>query len=184
MKKTLLGLSSALLAFPAFATSTNEEARGLVKQFMGELKPALKKGMQKGGPVNAIEVCHTKAPQIAQTLSQKSDWEINRVSLKPRGATAKPDAWEKEVLQKFDQQLTEGVAIQKIEFSQTIIMNGQKQYRYMKAIPTGKLCLNCHGTDIQPSVKKAIGKYYPQDQATGYTKGQIRGAFSFTKTLK
>jgi cytochrome c553 len=53
----------------------------------------------------------------------------------------------------------------------------------MKAIPTAAVCLNCHGTDVQPAVKKAISEYYPDDQAVGYSKGQIRGAFSFTKAL-
>lgn len=185
MKKMLLGFSAIALALPAYATPTNQEARGLVKQYMGQLKPELQKGMKNGGPVNAIEVCHTKAPQIAHDMTQSTGWKINRVSLKPRGASATPDAWEKEVLQKFNQQLAQGADVKKIEFSQTIIMNGEKQFRYMKAIPTAAMCLSCHGTDemVKAPVKQAIGKYYPNDKAVGYHAGEIRGAFSFTKAL-
>ena len=184
MKKTLL-TTALLMSMGAQAADTpsNQEARQLVKAYMGELKPALKKGMKNGGPVNAIDVCHTQAPAIAEALSEKSGWHINRVSLKPRGETAQPDAWEEEVLEKFNQKLAEGANPKKIEFSQTVIVNGEKQYRYMKAIPTGGICLACHGTDVKAPVKEAIDQHYPNDQAMGYQKGQLRGAFSFTKSL-
>jgi len=185
MKKSVLSI--ALLTGVALTAQANQpseaEARGLVKDYMSQLKPALMKSMKEGGPVNSIDVCHTKAPQIAHDLTQKSGWKINRVSLKPRAVNAKPDAWEKTVLERFDAQLAEGKPIKGMEVSQVIIMNGEKQYRYMKAIPTAAVCLNCHGTDVQPAVKKAISEYYPDDQAVGYSKGQIRGAFSFTKAL-
>lgn len=185
MKKS--GFSIALLTGVALAAQANQptetEARGLVKDYMGQLKPALMKSMKEGGPVNSIEVCHTIAPQIAQDLSQKSGWNINRVSLKPRAINANPDAWEKTVLERFDAQLAKGEPIKEMEFSQVIIMNGEKQYRYMKAIPTAAVCLNCHGTDVQPAVKQAISEYYPDDKALGYSEGQIRGAFSFSKAL-
>lgn len=183
MKKTLLAITLTTFALPSLAKPTNEEARGYAKQFMGQLKPALKQGLKNGGPANAISVCHSKAPQIAYEMTQKTGWQINRVSLRPRGATATPDAWEKDVLEKFDAKLAAGADVKKIEFSQVIVMNGEKQFRYMKAIPTGDLCLKCHGTDLKAPVKQAINKYYPHDTATGYSKGQIRGAFSFTKAL-
>ncbi|KUJ71168.1 DUF3365 domain-containing protein [Thiomicrospira sp. WB1] len=184
MKKTWIAATIvAGLSTQAWATPTHDEARQLVKSYMGQLKPELKKGMKNGGPVNAIDVCHTKAPQIAADLSEQSGWHINRVSLKPRAKSAQPDAWEEEVLTKFNQQLAEGTNPKKIEFSQTVIVNGEKQFRYMKAIPTGNICLACHGTDVKAPVKEAIAKHYPQDQATGYEKGELRGAFSFTKPL-
>ncbi|MDR9498412.1 MAG: DUF3365 domain-containing protein [Hydrogenovibrio sp.] len=184
MKKTLMTV--AILAgfgSQAWAAPSNDEARELVKSYMGQLKPELKKGMKNGGPVNAIEVCHSKAPQIAAELSKQSGWHINRVSLKPRAESGQPDAWEEEVLEKFNRQLADGANPKKIEFSQTVIMNGEKQFRYMKAIPTGKVCLACHGTDVKAPVKEAIAEHYPKDKATGYHKGELRGAFSFSKSL-
>ncbi len=97
MKKSVLSI--ALLTGVALTAQANQpseaEARGLVKDYMSQLKPALMKSMKEGGPVNSIDVCHTKAPQIAHDLTQKSGWKINRVSLKPRAVNAKPDAWEK-----------------------------------------------------------------------------------------
>ncbi len=160
------------------------EARELVKEFGGQLKPALKAAMKSGGPTAAVEVCHTKAPQIAADLAAKSGWEITRVSLKPRGENATADSWEKAVLERFEKQKSMGMKPSEIEFAETVAADGKTDFRYMKAVGTGDVCLNCHGTNIAAPVKEALAKYYPKDTATGYAKGDIRGAFSFSKEVK
>lgn len=184
MKKLALSITLALAPFATFAAEpTNAEARGIAKQFGELLQPELQKGMKEGGPVNAINVCHSKAPQIAHDLSKSTGWNVNRVSLKPRGATATPDAWETQVMEKFNADLAAGVDVKTIEFSEVMSVDGQSTFRYMKAIPTGEVCLKCHGTDVAAPVKEAIHKLYPQDTALGYQMGEIRGALSFSKPL-
>ena len=179
-----VGSTTSLMAAEQAQDSLVNEARAMVKQFGGQLKPELKKAMKAGGPVKAVEVCHTKAPQIAHELAQKSGWEINRVSLKARGANAKPDEWEKAVLERFDKQNAMGLKAKEIEFADVVTSDGQQNFRYMKAIGTQGICLKCHGAQVAEPVKQALAKYYPQDQAVGYQKGQIRGAFSFSKAVK
>lgn len=187
MKKPLIATLATFATLIPFSLMAQEpsvqEARGLAKTFVEQLQPELKAGMKNGGPVNAIGVCHSKAPQIAHDLAKSSGWNVNRVSLKPRGASATPDSWETAVMEKFNAQLASGADIKTIEFSEIVSQNGQQEFRYMKAIPTGEVCLKCHGTDVAAPVKEAISKFYPQDQATGYQMGQIRGAFSFSKAL-
>ncbi len=187
MKTPMTALAlSALVALPAHASiqPTNDEARSIAKQFGGELKPALQNSMKNGGgPVPSISFCHTKAPQIAHDLAQKTGWKINRVSLKPRGATATADSWETAVLEKFNAQLAVGTPVKGMEFSEIVTENGVKEFRYMKAVVTGDVCLKCHGSDIAAPITGAIHKLYPNDKATGYAKGEIRGAFSFSKAL-
>ncbi len=161
----------------------DQEARSIAKQFLGELKPTLQKSMKSDGPVKTIEVCQVKAPKIAQDLAQKTGWEINRVSLKPRGESAQPDQWETAVLKRFNAQVASGTPPKKIEFSAIVTANNQTEYRYMKAIPTGNVCLTCHGSNLTKPIQEALKEHYPNDTATGYSKGQIRGAFSFSKTL-
>ena len=53
----------------------------------------------------------------------------------------------------------------------------------MKAIPTGAVCLNCHGTKIAPEVSQALAGLYPEDRATGFNEGDIRGAFVVTRKI-
>jgi hypothetical protein len=55
----------------------------------------------------------------------------------------------------------------------------------MKALPVKPLCLTCHGTErtIPESVQIRLAKEYPNDKATGYAAGQIRGAVSIKRKL-
>lgn len=184
-KVLILGLGVSLSSV-SFANSAEVvEARALAKQFVGQLKPALGAAMKEGGPVHAISVCKDKAPAIAQKLSKSSGWDVKRVSLKNRSPIAEPDAWETKVLNQFEQQRADGMKPAKIEYSEVVQENGQKTFRYMKAIGIGKgqPCLHCHGTNLSDGVKQKLQELYPNDKATGYTVGQIRGAFSFKKAL-
>ncbi|WP_229744722.1 Tll0287-like domain-containing protein [Neiella marina] len=167
-------------AEPAKQNTLRAEAQQLVQQFGQRLKPQLIKSMQQGGPVEAIAVCATKAPEIASQLSESSGWQMKRVSLKARNQTsALPDAWEAKVLTAFDQQAAEG-KINGPLFTDSL---EQGSYRFMQAQPVEPLCLHCHGKNLTPDIKASLKQNYPQDMATGYQLGQIRGAFSLTKPL-
>jgi len=48
----------------------------------------------------------------------------------------------------------------------------------MKAIPTGEGCLKCHGQNIAPEITAKLKENYPDDKATGFKLGDVRGAFS------
>ncbi|MDQ7056924.1 MAG: DUF3365 domain-containing protein [Ghiorsea sp.] len=184
----LLSVSTLILAslsLNSFAYANDEqalkqEAMSIVKQFGGSLKPQLVKAMKQGGPVHAIEICTEKAPAIAQKLSQDTGWTVKRVSLKSRNAkTAAPDAWEEKVLKDFDKQQASGAKVGKLTASS--LKNGT--FRFMKAQGVQGVCLTCHGSNIKPNVRQALLKRYPNDNATGYSLGQVRGAFTLTKVL-
>ena len=106
---TLFLVPGLLVATALYADSVDQaalkaEAIGIVQQFGGSLKPQLKKALMEGGPAHAISVCSVQAPEIAQNLSQSTGWSVKRVSLKARNTdAATPDAWEKGVLEQFDQ---------------------------------------------------------------------------------
>ena len=157
------------------------EAQSLVRQFVGQLKPQLQQAMQEGGPVQAIAVCASVAPGIADALSESSGWQVRRVSLKQRNASrAVPDPWEKQVLMDFDARQEQGEAA-------TTLVHDQLQshgYRYMQAQIAEPLCLVCHGENLAPQVEKVLDEYYPQDMATGYQPGQVRGAVSVSRLLR
>jgi len=46
-----------------------------------------------------------------------------------------------------------------------------------------KPCSTCHGTDIDPALEGAIVEAYPQDIATGFEPGDLRGAFLIEHSL-
>jgi Protein of unknown function (DUF3365) len=157
-----------------------EQASALAAEFIGRLKPQLKQAMEAGGPVNAIDVCSEQAPIIADALSAESGWLVRRVSLNARNASrALPDSWERAVLVEFDRRQANGESPANIKYSEA----SNSSYRYMQAQGTQGLCLVCHGQQIAPEVQQTLDQYYPDDTATGYSLGQIRGAISLAKTL-
>lgn len=188
MKKILLLNCIALttvLTLPVHSaredtTQLQADAAQIIRQFAGTLKPRLKAAMQNGGPVTAIKVCSEQAPEIARQLSEETGWEVKRVSLKPRNSkTAVADQWEEIQLKQFEVQQKNGVPVSKLIYSET----QDNRFRFVKAQPVEGLCLNCHGHALSKDIKKTLQQFYPNDKATGYSIGQIRGAFSLSKEL-
>ena len=172
--------SSFVVASDQLENIHEQEARELVKEFVGQLKPQLKKAMQEGGPTLAIESCATIAPAIADALTAQTGWEVRRVSLKTRNASrAEPDDWERSVLIQFDQRRAAGELPPSINFGET--QGGY--YRYMQAQGVEPVCLVCHGEQLSAPVKKILDDYYPNELATGYSLGQLRGAISLSRLL-
>ena len=187
MKKVIIPLiitSMFLTAFTFFVDENVLQARKIVNEFVSKLKAELVQSMKSGGPTAAIEVCHTEAPAIAKESSDSTGWHVARTSLKPRNKMNKPEEWERKVLEQFEERKANGTEAKDLEFSEIIEKDGRKYFRYMKAIPTGSLCLKCHGSEISEDVKEKINELYPDDKATGYSAGDIRGAFTLQKEIK
>lgn len=188
MSLLIAGLAASALLAPAIAETTADpnaaEAKALIKEFFTSLKAELQGAIAGGGPMNAIGVCKDRAPAIAQELSDKSGWDVGRTSLKLRNpALNAPDDWEKQVLAKFEERKAAGEDVKTMAHAEVVETKSGKRYRFMKAIPTGDLCLACHGKAINPELAAAIDETYPEDQARGFTLGDVRGAFTLSKPL-
>ncbi|MES0328572.1 MAG: DUF3365 domain-containing protein, partial [Gammaproteobacteria bacterium] len=133
-----------------------QKSKVVVKEFMTQLKGELKGAMKAGGPVNAINVCKEKAPAIAKNLSEKYGWKVARTSLKTRNASNAPDAWETKVLNDFETRKANGEEVKPMAYFEAVDNNGKKSFRFMKAIPTGEVCLKCHGDNIAPPIKAKL----------------------------
>ena len=187
MKKSLL-VSAALIApFATTLAQANDdalmtEARKVATTLPPKLLVALQDEIKKSGPEGAIPVCKDMAPKMAGEISQQTGWKIKRVSLKASNdARAIPDPWEKAALEDFDKRAAAGEAPGKLEKGEKI----GNEYRYVKALPVQPLCLSCHGPadQLSPAIKAVLGQTYPNDRATGYSEGQIRGVISVRKAL-
>lgn len=182
-----LFLAAALTALPFTAVQADDlqqradESRAIAMKFGKALKGELQKAMKSDGPVAAIDVCYQKAPAIAEQLSTETGWQVHRTSLKPRKQA--PDAWEIEVLKRFDERRAAGEDPKTIEFYEVTEVDGKPAFRYMKALGTAPLCLTCHGQDIPEGVQAKLNTLYPNDQAVGYEAGQIRGAFTIVQPM-
>ena len=158
-----IGVVLALVCFgaavPAGAEPTNEqraaESRALIMSFAKRLKAELVGAIKAGGPESAIPVCHTAAPEIAKEKSEEKGWSVGRTALKLRNPSNAPDPWERSVLVKFEEKLGQGADVATLEHYETTEEDGRRVFRYMKAIPTQKPCLTCHGPNVSASLKRA-----------------------------
>ena len=158
-------------------------SREVTKQLGSKLKSKLVYAMQSSGPEAAISVCNIEATKISAEVSNKNNIKVGRTSLKIRNTENQPDAWEIKQLKWFEAENDSGVDIKTLEISEIIKENGKSIFRYMKAIPMQEQCALCHGTTIAPSVTVKINSLYPQDQATAFKLGDIRGAFTVKMDL-
>ena len=178
--------AAALLAtLPALADDLLPEARKVATMVPPKLLAVLTTEIEKGGPEGAIGACREKAPAMAKAASEQTGWSIRRVSLNNRNPKAVPDAWERATLEDFDRRAAAGESPATLEKGELVTEEGKRSYRYMKALPTLDLCLKCHGPQgaLSPAVKAKLAELYPQDKATGYSVGQIRGAMTIRKPL-
>lgn len=185
MRKAVL--SAALLAaIPALASEPMlADARKVAGALPPKLLSVLSAEIEKGGPEGAIFVCREQAPRLARAASEESGWSVRRVSLRNRNPKAVPDAWERAALEDFDRRAAAGENPASLEKGEVVTEEGRRTYRYLKALPTGELCLQCHGPRerLSQAVTERLEAIYPQDRAVGYRPKEIRGAITLRKPL-
>lgn len=173
-------------AFAAGDATLLDEARSAASGLPPRLLAALQDELARSGPAGAIPVCKDLAPAMAREVMANTGWQLKRVSLKPRNAQrATPDPWEQAALEEFDRRAAAGENPAKLERGELVEDDGKLVYRYAKALPTQALCLECHGPrdGLDAAVRERLDEHYPQDRATGYREGEIRGAIVARKPL-
>lgn len=187
MRKLLLCGAAALLLPTAVLAADSDalkaQAVARIKTFATTLGGELKGAIKVGGPVNAIGVCNKEAPAIAANLSTEDGWQVARTSLKVRNPSNAPDPWEAAVLKRFEARKAAGEDPARLAYAEIVEEDGDKVFRFMKAIPTKKICLDCHGANLAPDVAARLDALYPEDRARGFKIGDIRGAFTLRKPL-
>jgi hypothetical protein len=129
------------------------------------LKGRLMEVVGTDGPVAAIAVCVKEAPQIAERTSQEHGLAIGRTSFRLRNKDNAPPEW-----------ATQLVADR---VGEPTYLTRDDKIAALLPIQLQAPCLMCHGPDdtIPPDVKAALAEHYPEDQATGFQEGDLRGWF-------
>ncbi len=186
----LIGLLTQALVSHTAAAQGGEadwvpQARSVATSVPPKLLAVLKDEITRGGPEGAITTCREQAPSMARAASEQSGWQVRRVSLRNRNPKAVPDAWERAALEDFDRRAAAGEPPAKLERAETVEQDGRRVQRYMRALPTIDLCMNCHGTPdrVTDAVAARLKALYPDDRAVGYRIGDIRGAMTLVRPL-
>lgn len=148
------------------------ESRQITKLIQEQLGARLQSAMADSGPVGAISACHLEASGIASQLAGQFSAQVGRTALKFRNPANMPDAAQRSVMLGFQLSLAQG-KVPREHYAKA----PDGSARYMKAIVLQPKCLACHGSDLAPEIKTAVAALYPDDRATGFAVGDLRGAF-------
>ena len=177
----VIGLAWLAVIHPAIADGPEPEAwiqesRQAAKALGGALMSELSAALAVS-PVEAISVCSTRAPAIAAEQSADLRATVGRTALRIRNPDNAPAPWQREALEQFAGQLQTGADPASLEYAREVEVDGVAERRWMKPIMTAPLCVTCHGDALAPELATAIAERYPQDRATGFAPGDLRGAF-------
>lgn len=144
----------------------------LFQRLSGELESAF----TNGGPAAAVAICKNRAPAIAAEIETASGVDIERTALRVRSPANAPDDWEMATMRSFIARREAGEEWAGM-FATRI---GGRQLHWMRPIPLGGMCATCHGdpASFTQDTRLALREAYPDDQATGFKPGELRGAFS------
>ena len=167
---------------PVLDTVTVAQARRAADELGADLVTMLTSELKRGGPAAAIAVCADSA-QVRTRRHESSGMMVRRVGTRVRNVENTPDSTETAVLEAFARAIAEGRAMPDTAFP-TSDPRGRTVTHYLRAIRVQEFCLACHGpTDsISAKVKGMIDTRYPNDRATGYQVGDLRGAISVRVT--
>lgn len=146
------------------------------KQTLGK---NLQNAMMEGGVQHAISFCNVNAMPIVDSLSKYHSVTIRRVSFKTRNPTDQPEDIERTLLEAYEFQWKDSIPL-----NDNVQRLNDDRYLFTKPIfVDNALCLACHGTSDNGLLKETddfIKSEYPEDQATGYEIGDLRGMWSIT----
>ncbi len=143
-----------------------EHALEARKVLFSRLSAELKDTMQESGPVAAIAVCKDSAPRIARAVSEEQGLQIGRTSFKLRNPSNVPPNWAEPVVER--------------QASDPVYLAGPSgELGVLLPIRAQGACLTCHGgeEDVPSEVRAAVANLYPEDEATGFAAGDLRGWF-------
>ncbi|MBL8728214.1 MAG: DUF3365 domain-containing protein [Planctomycetes bacterium] len=134
----------------------------LASQLLGELTAAL----ADGGPAKAIAVCRERAPALAAQVGSERHLRIGRTSQRLRNPANRAPAWAT-------------AAIASAAAEPTFFTGPDQQLGALYAIRLLPQCVQCHGRteDLSAEVRSALRRHYPDDAATGFAVGDLRGWF-------
>ena len=182
----LAALGGPAVASPARAEEPTErrvesalaEARVAAKELSEAIRGLLMRELERGGLEGAVAVCSTTAQARTAEYRRTFGNDVRRVSLRRRNPANEPDAYERRVLESFDRLPAE--ARPAAEHWEVVREDGREALRYLKPVVASAMCLTCHGekAKIPPAVQAVVAREYPDDRATGFSVGDVRGAVS------
>ncbi len=134
--------------------------------------------IKTGGTKEAIPFCNVKADILTTEIADKYKVSIKRTSHKIRSKKNKPNQEEEAIIKHYLSLVTKGEKLKPIVKKE----KDNKVHFYAPIIAEGK-CLMCHGVvgeQITSKTDSILKVLYPNDKATGFKVGNLRGVLAVT----
>ncbi|MGD7652422.1 MAG: Tll0287-like domain-containing protein [Verrucomicrobiales bacterium] len=167
------GVESPSVESPVAAEDPVVVAKAAAAEAFGKLSAVLSAEISGKGVAAAIAVCSEKAPEILAKISREKGVVMARASERNRNPGNHAGTEDRKALADFLASLEEGKpAAAQVERQ----ADGAAVVR-LPIVINSELCLKCHGMvdEIEAATLAAIRKEYPDDRATGYQAGDLRG---------
>ncbi len=132
--------------------------------------------MKQGGPPQALPFCNSQAILLTDKIAGQEHVRIKRVSKLFRNGNNKPSKIEIGIIEDYEIKKLQGNLLAPVLLSRP---SGEPQF-YAPIIINSK-CLVCHGVvgeQVSKTTDSLIKTLYPNDLATGYKVGDLRGIWS------
>jgi len=150
----------------------------IAKHARAAFQTSLKKAIKSGGMEYAIGFCNTRAMKITDSVSADYKVQIRRLTKKYRNPLNETNKAESEIYKTY---ILEWLKRENLKAK--IIPNEQGHPVYYRPIGIQPVCLNCHGVpgvDIPSPLAEKIAHLYPEDKATDFNEGELRGMWAIT----
>lgn len=154
---------------PSAVQTPQQLAQQWTAEAFAALSGRLMEAIKTDGHPAAIHVCAMEAGDLLDGVAEAHGASIRRVTDRPRNPANRADARDLEVMEMIRAMIADGDTPKPVADENVVRMP------IRVAMP---LCLTCHGDpqrDIAPETLAAIRKRYPDDMATGYREGDLRG---------
>lgn len=134
-----------------------------------QLIEALTSELGKSGATGAIELCRDAAPTIATDVSTDVGVTVARTSHRLRNPENVPPEWARAIV--------EHAAGTKVDEASQHVVDLGDRIGVLRPIGTLGMCTTCHGDEaaMEPELRALIAESYPEDEATGFEVGDLRG---------
>ena len=118
--------------------------------------------VEEEGAAAAVDVCHEVAIPMTEEIGQEYDVDIGRVSDRLRNPDNTAGDWVWSMIEEADDEPHYA---------------SNDTFQAVKPVEVAQPCTNCHGDtdELAEGVPEAIDAHYPDDEATGYDVGDVRG---------
>ena len=160
---------------PVAETDRGRRTIQVFKAYQKDVVGSLKAALTGGGTVAAITVCKEVAAGLKERFRDMPEVTVRRVAQRYRNADHVPDAFETAIFKEWEDGMAEGTP------PIAIARATEAGLRVMQPIMLGsRLCLRCHGKprDMTSETVETLQRLYPNDNATNFEMGDLRGAFS------